>query len=262
MIAVRKAAVAGLFYPKDPQQLEAAVQAYLQENACTGDRPKALIAPHAGFIYSGPIAGSAYSLLDAEPPLTERVVLIGPSHRVGFRGMAVPTSKAFETPLGSVAVDMQGVAAALECPEVHQRDDAHAQEHGLEVQLPFLLAQIPSPFSIIPIVVGNATGAEVAAVLNRLWGGAETLIVVSSDLSHYHDYQTARTMDAETSAAIEALDPDRITPDQACGQLAIQGLLHGARERGMQARLLDLRNSGDTAGKREEVVGYGAYVVS
>jgi AmmeMemoRadiSam system protein B len=267
MTRVRPPAVAGLFYPDDASSLAAAVEAYLAEAAegahavpaaRAGGAIRAIIVPHAGYIYSGPIAGSAYARLAALKGRIRRVVLIGPAHRVALRGLAVARAEAFATPLGNVPVEREGVERALALPQVRVLDEAHRLEHSLEVQLPFLLAAL-GPVPVVPLVAGEASAAEIAEVLETLWD-AETLVVVSSDLSHYHDYGTARRMDTATSAAIEALDERAIGEDQACGRVPIAGLLRLARKRGLRARTVDLRNSGDTAGPRERVVGYGAYV--
>ena len=187
------------------------------------------------------------------------MVLLGPSHRVPFRGIAAPTVDYFRTPLGDIPIDRQAIQAITDLPQVSLRDDAHAWEHSLEVHLPFLQRVLGDTFTLVPLVVGDATYEEVEEVLNRLWDGDETLIVISSDLSHYHDYVTARRLDTATSAAIEALDPYAIDYEQACGRIPVGGLLLAARDHGLHARTLDLRNSGDTAGPRDQVVGYGAY---
>jgi AmmeMemoRadiSam system protein B len=190
----------------------------------------------------------------------QRVVLLGPSHRVGFRGLALPDADSFRTPLGIVPVDRGAVAALRALPQVSVVPAAHLAEHSIEVHLPFLQTVLGA-FSLVPLVVGDAEPAEVEEVIDALWGGAETLIVVSSDLSHYHSYDEARRLDAATSKAIEALDDSRINFDNACGRLPLAGLLRVARRRGLSAHTIDLRNSGDTAGPRNRVVGYGAYAV-
>ncbi len=257
---VRRPAVAGLFYPDDPAELAAAVQTLL---ATAPNReaplPKAVIAPHAGYVYSGPVAASAYAPLAQGRGLIRRVVLLGPSHRVPFRGLAAPSAAWFETPLGRIPVDREAIADLLDLPQVQVLDAAHAQEHSLEVHLPFLQTALGG-FRLVPLVAGDATPQEVGEVLERLWDGPETLIVVSSDLSHYLDYETARRIDAVTARAIEALEPEAIGYEQACGRTPINGLLWVARRKGLQAHTVDLRNSGDTAGPRDQVVGYGAWL--
>jgi len=267
MNLMRQPAVAGSFYPAAPDALGAAVADFLvaADAAGTGDMPdapapKAIIAPHAGYIYSGAVAASAYARCAARAAAVRRVVLLGPAHRVGFRGIALPGVDGFATPLGTIPLDRDAIALIETLPQVVTRADAHADEHSLEVHLPFLQMMLEE-FSLVPLVVGQAEPAEVEQVIEALWGGAETLIVVSSDLSHYHDYATARRMDRATSAAIEAMTPERIAHDDACGRLPIAGLLRAAGRRGLRARMIDLRNSGDTAGPRDSVVGYGAYVV-
>ncbi len=252
---VRPAAIAGLFYSDDVDTLRASVRKFIDDAPESSLHPKALVAPHAGTIYSGPTAGYAYKLI---PNSVQRVVLLGPAHRVAVRGLAVPSVDAFETPLGNVTLDRDAIAAALQLPHVHQDDAPHAQEHSLEIHLPFLQEHLGS-FQLVPFVVGQATAAEVAEVLALLWGGDETLILISSDLSHFHDYETARRMDAETTAAIESLDAHKLHYESACGRVPLSGLLAVAKERDMKVHTLDVRNSGDTAGTRERVVGYGAY---
>lgn len=260
MLRVRQTAVAGTFYPSDAQTLSALVHQYLaQAKPETADlHPKALIVPHAGYVYSGPIAGSAYAALRAQAEVIRRVVLIGPAHTAPLTGLAVSSVDAFRTPLGRVPVDRDAVRALLSLPQVQQLDHAHTTEHGLEVQLPFLQTVL-GQFHMVPLVVGMAQPADVAAVLAQLWDGPETLIVISSDLSHYHDYAAAQRLDEETAVAIESLAPGQIGRDQACGRVAIQGLLLLAQQHGLRAQTLDLRNSGDTAGPRNRVVGYGAF---
>lgn len=252
--------MAGMFYPEDRGELEEEVDRYLlRAHPSTGPAPKAIIAPHAGYVYSGPIAGSAYARVRPLRGTISRVVLLGPSHRVGFRGVAASCATAFRTPLGDVPVDREAVTALLRLPFVVEFDAAHRDEHGLEVHLPFLQKTL-GRFSIVPLVVGDSTGEQVAQILDLLWGGPETLIVVSSDLSHYLSYDKAMMIDRETSDAIERLDPSKINFDQACGRIPVQGLLIEAKRHALTARTIDLRNSGDTAGDRRQVVGYGAYV--
>jgi AmmeMemoRadiSam system protein B len=264
---IREPAVAGLFYPDDANALEKMVVGYLQEARCegvTGDPvvPKALIVPHAGYVYSAPVAATAYARISGDAAkAVRRVVLLGPAHRVAFRGLALPGVDAFRTPLGTVPVDGDAVAEILNLDQVRVSPSAHKAEHSLEVHLPFL-QKLLCDFALVPLVVGSASAGEVAKVLEVLWGGEETLIVVSTDLSHYNDYRTAKSLDAATSAAIEALDEERIGFDDACGRTPLSGLLVAARAHGLSARTLDLRNSGDTAGDRRRVVGYGAYMIA
>lgn len=260
MQTVREPAVAGIFYPAEPGRLQAQIQDLLRDAVNPGPRPKALIVPHAGYVYSGPIAASAYARLRPISAQINRVVLLGPAHRVAFRGLAASSASAFRTPLGTVRIDTAAYAQLLELPQVQLRDDAHAAEHSLEVQLPFL-QELLGDFAVAPLVVGDASYAEVAEVLNAVWGGEETLILISSDLSHYQDYASAQRLDRFTSQAIEALRPERLDYQHACGRTPVGGLLLAARARGLQAEVLDLRNSGDTAGPRDQVVGYGAYAI-
>ena len=258
---VRPAAVAGMFYPGSSAALAESVRACLADGATRplpgGTLPKAVIVPHAGYVYSGPIAGAAYARLAAGRRTIRRVVLLGPTHRVPVRGLALPTARAFATPLGVVEVDRKAALLALTLPQVQESDAAHALEHSLEVQLPFLQAVLDE-FRIVPFAVGDATADEVADVIDRLWGGPETLIVISSDLSHYHRYAEARAIDRGTADAILALGPE-IDHEQACGATPVNGLLLCARRRGLAAELLDLRNSGDTAGDKSRVVGYASF---
>ncbi len=259
-VTVRQPAVAGLFYPADAKPLHHLVRSLLDGSHSKEQVPKALIAPHAGYIYSGAIAASAYASLLPARQRIKRVVLLGPAHHVGFPGLAVSSAAAFLTPLGEIPVDGEAVKKLLELPSVRELDEAHAEEHSLEVQLPFLQETLES-FSLVPVVVGSATPDEVRQVLDLLWGGEETLIVISSDLSHFHDYATARRLDESTTKSIEAMRPQDLDYDAACGRLPIAGLLLAAREHGLSVHTVDLRNSGDTAGSKDRVVGYGAYVL-
>jgi AmmeMemoRadiSam system protein B/AmmeMemoRadiSam system protein A len=258
----RPPAVAGSFYTADAKRLASQVRVLLAEAEQgarpTGLAPKALIVPHAGLMYSGPVAASAYASLREAAGRLERVVLFGPSHRVPLRGLAAPGWLSFATPLGEVAIDQENVERAAALPMVAIDDRPHAPEHSLEVQLPFLQCVL-GDFRLTPLVVGDASAEDVAAVMDLLWGGPETLLVVSSDLSHYYDYATARRLDAATSRAIEALDPASLGRESACGRVPVRGLLVAARARALRARSLDVRSSGDTAGPRDQVVGYGAY---
>jgi len=259
MISVRNPAVAGLFYPDDPRELHTQIAGYLAAASASGTVPKAIIAPHAGYVYSGPIAASAYARLQPARGRIKRVVLLGPAHRVGFNGLALSGADYFQTPLGRITVDQEAIKIISRLPQVHVMAAAHAQEHSLEVHLPFL-QEVLGEFRLVPLVVGDAEPVEVAEVLELLWGGPETLIVISSDLSHYHDYKTAQRLDRATSQAIEQLRPEAIDYDSACGRNPVNGLLHVAHKLGLKAKTVDLRNSGDTAGSRDRVVGYGAYI--
>lgn len=263
MTLTRPPAVAGAFYPADPATLRRDVQAYLDaaENRAPDAHarpPKAIIVPHAGYVYSGPVAAAAYAQLLALKGKIERVVLLGPCHRVAVMGLALSSAEYFTTPLGDVAIDHTLDDMLLALPQVGVFDATHTQEHSLEVQLPFLQTVLGS-FKLLPMVVGDATPAQVADVLERVWGGAETLIVISSDLSHYLDYDRARAIDLQTCRAIEHLDAHAIGQTQACGRVPVKGLLEVAERKGLHVETLDLRNSGDTAGSRDRVVGYGAW---
>lgn len=261
MSAVRPPAVAGTFYPERAAALAAAVDRLLAEAPTDAEAPppKAVIAPHAGYVYSGPIAAAAYARLAPLRDQVRRVVLLGPAHRVPFAGLALPGAAAYRTPLGDVPVDADAVALIRDLPQVKTLPAAHAGEHSLEVHVPFL-QRVLGGFALVPLVVGDASAAEVAEVLDALWGGPETLIVVSSDLSHYEPYAAARAHDHKTAEAIERLDARDLGGDDACGYVPISGLLRAARARGLACARLDLRNSGDTAGEaRRGVVGYGAW---
>ena len=263
--AVRPAAVAGAFYPANPRALRAAVEEHLAAGrqgiagAPSAGAPKAVIAPHAGYVYSGPTAGYAFAALSSGETPLRRIVLLGPAHRVWLQGLGLPGAAGFATPLGVVPVDQEAADAVAGLPQVAVHREAHAPEHSLEVELPFLqvaLGDVP----VLPLVVGEASGEEVAEVLERVWDGPETAIVVSSDLSHYLPYEQARRVDRETADEVLALRGP-LHSRQACGALAVNGLLVAARRRGLAPALLDLRNSGDTAGDRRQVVGYGAFAV-
>lgn len=256
----RNAAVAGSFYPGKQAELEQQVNSLLLAVPDAGLPPvKALIVPHAGYIYSGGTAATAYDCLRRRPRTPSRVVLLGPAHRVYLRGMAVPAAECFTTPLGDIPLDTAGIAQALALPGVQASDHAHELEHSLEVQLPFL-QQVLGEFTLLPILVGESPPAEVAAVIDALWGGPETLVIVSSDLSHFHDYATARAHDEDTCGRILRGDTT-LRGSDACGAAPINGLLHSAHGRSLQRKLLASCNSGDTGGDRQRVVGYGAFAL-
>ncbi len=258
MRATRPAAVAGHFYPGNARALSEAVRAFLAEvPAATGTRPRALIAPHAGYVYSGAIAARAYAAIAPWRGVARRVVVAGPAHRVYVPGVALPSCEAFETPLGTIALDRAALEKLAALPWVETNDRAHALEHCIEVQLPFLQSVLGA-FELVPMVVGDATPSQMASTLEAVWDADSTLVVVSSDLSHYLPWDAARTRDAATARAIVSLKAD-LEPEDACGAAPINGLLRVARTRGFAAHLLDLRNSGDTAGDRDRVVGYGSF---
>ena len=258
---IRQPAVAGSFYPGDKHQLQGLIEEYLEnkDHLQHETNIKALIVPHAGYIYSGPIAASAYRLLKNRCGHIRRVVLLGPSHRIALRGIAVPSDDAFHTPLGDIPLDKAGIALMLTQPQVKILDQAHAYEHSLEVQLPFLQSVL-TEFCLLPIVVGAIDAEAVAALLRLVLNDENTLIVISSDLSHYHPYQQACAIDQHTSEQIEAKNW-HLQGEQACGAYPLNGLLKLAAEKSWSINTLDQRNSGDTAGDKDRVVGYGAYVV-
>ena len=255
---VRPSAVAGMFYPGAADTLAAEVERLVAAAAPTevAQAPKLLVVPHAGYIYSGPIAAQAYALLARWRAQVRRVVLLGPAHRLAIRGLALPSVSAFETPLGRVELDRAALAQLRGLAQVSVNDAVHAKEHSIEVQLPFL-QRVLDEFTLVPLVVGAASVKQVAEVLERLWGGDETLVVISTDLSHYLPYAEARATDRMTVERILQLDPE-LDHDQACGATPLGGALLAARAHGLVPRLLDLRNSGDTAGDRSRVVGYCA----
>jgi AmmeMemoRadiSam system protein B len=254
--SIRPPAVAGLFYAEEPQRLAIDVADLLGAAPHTELRAKALVVPHAGYIYSGPVAASAYRLLQNQASVLRRVILLGPTHRMAVHGLAVPTVASFSTPLGVVALDREAIAQVCALPQVVQSDGPHAMEHALEVQLPFLQAVL-GDFQLVPLAVGDASAEEVAEVLEQLWGGEDTVILVSTDLSHYHTYDEARRIDRATVDNILSFG-GTLDYDQACGATPLNGLLRVARRKGLKPHLLDLRNSGDTAGDKDRVVGYAA----
>jgi AmmeMemoRadiSam system protein B/AmmeMemoRadiSam system protein A len=263
---IRPPAVAGTFYPGTGDALQRQLTRFMSEadnaplTTAAPAIPKAIIAPHAGYTFSGPVAARAYARLSAARGHITRVVLIGPSHHLAFRGLAVDTSDAWATPTGTVPLDQAMIARLRQLPMVGQLDAAHAREHALEVHVPFL-QHVLGDIALVPIVAGEAPPDAVATLLDAAWGGAETLIVVSTDLSHYLDYAACQALDARTAEAIERFDDDAIGSREACGQVPTRGLLRTARRRGMAIERLDLRNSGDTAGPRDRVVGYGAWAL-
>lgn len=259
-LSVRAAAVAGLFYPRETGELNRGIQVMFTEAADVIPwlgPPKALIVPHAGYIYSGPVAASAYAPLSRLRGSIRRVVVLGPSHHVPLPGLALPGASAFDTPLGRIPVDGDAAERIASLPQVSISPAAHAQEHSIEVQLPFL-QQTFEDFQLVPLAVGHASPQAVAEVLEALWGGPETLIVVSSDLSHYHAYEQAQKLDRQTCASIAELEL-LAHPEQACGAAAVNGLLVAAKAHRLTPHLLDLRNSGDTAGDHSRVVGYASF---
>lgn len=263
MTVTRPTAVAGMFYPAEAAELSRQIAGFLAEAPQPepgAPVPKALIAPHAGYVYSGPVAAHAYALLAPARGRITRVVLMGPSHRVAFRGIATSGADIWATPLGNVPLDRDTAARLMTLPMVGTLDKAHEAEHSLEVHVPFLQAVL-GEFQLVPLVAGETPRDVVAAVLEEAWGGPETLIVISTDLSHYLDYQSCRATDAATVAAIEHLDPAVIGSAQACGRVPVGGMLLAAQHRHLRIKTLDVRNSGDTAGPRDKVVGYGAWAL-
>jgi MEMO1 family protein len=266
---IREAAVAGLFYPGEKARLLLEVERALVHGNLRLRQPlplKALVGPHAGYKYCGEILGSAYAAVP-KPARISRVVLFSPAHRVYVRGVAATSAEVFRTPVSDVSIDRAAVETALKIPGVEINDEAHAPEHGVETHLPFLHATMQrktvhhDAWALAPFLVGDAEPEQVEGILEKLWGGPETLIVISSDLSHFLPYDEARAMDAETARAIVELKPEVLAANEnsACGRIPLQALLAQAKKRGLKATQLDLRNSGDTAGSRDQVVGYGAF---
>src|SRR5687767_11051922 len=260
MTSVRPAAVAGMFYPGDARALAAEVDDLLGGVAEPLPRlgfPKALVVPHAGYIYSGPVAARAYDELAAARGRVKRVVLLGPTHRVAVRGLAASSASAFATPLGEVRIDTNALARVRDLPQVVVSDAAHALEHSLEVQLPFL-QKVLGEFALAPFAVGMASVREVAEVIERLWGGPETVVVISTDMSHYHSYEQARAIDRATITRIATFATD-IDHDEACGATPLNGLLFTSKQKNLSLKLLAACNSGDTAGGKGRVVGYSSF---
>ncbi len=261
MNTIRSAAVAGSFYPAEADTLVRMISSQLDKASVLPalTHPKAIISPHAGYIYSGEIAASAYKQLQAIKDHIKRVILIGPSHHVAFSGFAVSSATCFSTPLGTIPLDSEAHAILATHHNVNVIDQAHQAEHSLEVQLPFLQTVLDD-FTIVPIITGNASPQQVAELINLLWDGSETLVIISSDLSHYHDYNTAQQLDKITAQAILNLDINTVDAEHACGCIGIRGLLYFARQHPLIIHAVDIRNSADTAGSRDSVVGYGAFV--
>lgn len=258
-MSIRKAAVAGYFYPDDPEILEKMVREFEDNSKIENYTPKAIVVPHAGYIYSGPVAASAYILLKNISDKISRVVLIGPSHHVLVRGVALSSADFFETPLGKLEQDIKLRDELVNHQGISINDDAHLEEHSLEVQLPFLQMILNRRIKILPAVTNMATPQQISHFLDLIWGSDETLIVVSSDLSHYLSYKDAVKKDRHTADAILSLDPNQIGDDDACGSVAVKGLMVSAKQKGLKPLLLDLRNSGDTGTEKTRVVGYGAF---
>ena len=256
---IRPPAVAGSFYPDNPDTLASMIESYLEQAEPTDKVPKAMIVPHAGYIYSGLAAASAFSCLIPFKKRITRVVLLGPSHRVAFNGVATSSADYFQTPLGNIRIDQSSYQKINSLPQVQQINEAHQFEHSLEVQLPFLQAVLDN-FTIVPLVIGDSDSKNVSEVLEALWGGEETLLVISSDLSHFLDYDTANSRDKLTCIAIEQLLPESINDEDACGRNPIKGLLVSAKKHKLNTTTLSLYNSGDSAGDKNRVVGYGSWL--
>lgn len=258
MNSIRPSAVAGYFYPKNKDTLLKQIQTFIYNSTTDlNQMPYAIISPHAGYLYSGPIAGSAYKVLLPHKSHYKKILLLGPSHFVPIQGLAYPACQYFETPLGKIKLDLELLETLKEFDFVYENSSAHAREHSLEVQIPFLL-YIFGEIPILPLVFGKILPEKISTLLKKIWS-TEMLIIISSDLSHYYSYNEAKELDKKTSIAIQNLEPDSIGYEQACGRVGIQGLLLFAKEKNWKVHLLDLRNSGDTAGSKKQVVGYGAW---
>lgn len=258
---IREPAVAGSFYPGSAAELESSIQTYLAQvdNQDSSAQPVAMIVPHAGYIYSGPIAASGYAQLVPYADSISRVVLLGPSHRVPLLGIASSSLDSFKTPLGDIPLDKEAIEQLNHLPFIQKYDEAHQWEHSLEVQLPFL-QKVLKQFTLVPLVIGQVDDTQVSEVIETLWQEQNTLILISSDLSHYLDYNKARQCDKATCEAIEDFKPQNIHYEQACGRSGIAGMLISAQKHHLQVKTLDLRNSGDTAGTKDSVVGYGCWL--
>mgnify|MGYP000421614602 FL=1 len=257
---IRPSAVAGMFYPGDPDELSNQITGFINEKPNkTTEVPKAIIVPHAGIVYSGSIAAAAYRTLLQYRHIIRKVILLGPAHRVYLNGLALPTVDQFQTPLGEINLDTKTIKKLVDdFPEITFSDQAHAEEHSLEVQLPFL-QEVLASFRLIPFVVGVATQSKVAEVIEHLWGGDECLIIISTDLSHFHGYREAVRLDNISATQIESFRGDLLADNSACGRIPLRGLLHVAQQKGLSIKRFDLRNSGDIAGRKDQVVGYGAW---
>lgn len=261
--------VAGIFYPRKPEEITSMIQKFLEEVKGEEEakiknenlpKPKALIVPHAGYMYSGPVAAHAYHHIKNLKNIVTNVVLLGPSHKIPFLGIATTNADYFATPLNTIKVNKEMIEKSLKLNGIHILEEAFETEHCLEVQMPFL-QMLLDDFTISPFLVGDTKPETVQNLLNVLWGNEDTLIIISSDLSHFHSYDSAKKMDTSTSTAIESASPKELDVESACGRLPIKGLLLAAKEKNLTVKLLDLRNSGDTAGDKSSVVGYGAYIV-
>ncbi|WP_404426095.1 AmmeMemoRadiSam system protein B [Thalassospira australica] len=268
MPLIRPPAIAGTFYPAAPDMLRSEIDGLIHaavESQTENDTPipKAIIVPHAGLMFSGAIAGLGFATVRALKGTVKRIVIIGPAHRMAFQGIAIARADGFATPIGDVRCDLAGLQAALAWPQVQVLDEAHRLEHGLEIELPFIqrLFGEDADIGIVPLLVSRCSAWQVHEVIEALWGGPETLIVISSDLSHFHDYDTAKRIDDNTRAMIERFDAESITSGDACGALPVAGMLMSARKRGMRIRTLGMCNSGDVTGDKSRVVGYGAWAV-
>jgi hypothetical protein len=257
---VRPPAVAGSFYPRAKNELRATVDALLSQPRLSARRGLlGVIAPHAGYVYSGPVAASAFAEVAAAGHGYTRVLLVGPPHYLPVSGIAASSAKAFATPLGDVPLDTDMVASLLDDRLVSIDDKAHAPEHSLEVELPFLQMML-GDFTLIPLLVGEASPQQIAVIIGTIMD-RHTLLVVSTDLSHYLDDAAAKARDAATAAAIERLDYATLGPYDACGFSALNGALCTGHASGWTIKRLDLRNSGETSGDRSRVVGYGAWAI-
>ena len=260
-MTIREAAVSGMFYPDDPMTLQTMVNTLLKNTSIQSKKFHAFIVPHAGYIYSGETAAHAYKQLESIKDKVKRVVILGPAHRVSLSGIAVSSADFFETPLGAIPLDKIAIKNLQRFPQIKVFDQAHAQEHSLEVHLPFLQTVL-NDFSLLPLVVGDTDAESVAEVLEFFWRDStdfSTVFIISSDLSHFHEYNEAKRIDRQTANAIMNLKPENISYEQACGRMPVNGLLTLAKKHHLKPTLLDIKNSGDTAGDRYRVVGYGAF---
>ena len=263
MMRTRRAAVAGTFYPADRTELAELVDGMLAGAPSAHDAgpPIALIAPHAGYVYSGPTAAAAYARLRLWAPFIDRIVVVGPAHRVAVHGLGLSTAEAFETPLGRIPVDRAACDELLTHRGVCISDETHRDEHSVEVHLPFLQRILGDAWQLVPVVAGSGPPPVIADAFETLWGAHGTVFVISTDLSHYHDLRSARSLDRTTAATIVAASWEHLGSEDACGAVPVRGALELARRHGEHVSLVELATSADTIGPADRVVGYGSFVI-
>ena len=261
MEKIKQADVAGMFYPGEEASLRQMVDGFIQKALSFDLRPRAIIAPHAGYIYSGSIAGTAYKTIAAVRDQIENVIIMSPAHRFYLRGIALHMADAFATPLGNIPVNIGIVKKIKQFSSVQWEERSFIQEHGLETHLPFIQRAFKPGIKIVPMIVGECQESEVAEILESVWEDPRNFVIISSDLSHFHSYADAKKLDRNTVDLIQNLDSQSLDTEFACGHYPICGLLNLARNRKLKIKALDIRSSGDTAGSKESVVGYGSFAV-